>query len=248
MLCVDNLAMSITDNYNAAATRAYSALDRTTSALDNTFAELSSGLQIHTAANNPAGYVSAGLLGDQANGYGVDITNAQNDISMLRTVQGALNKIITIIEQMQQLAYSSANSATTDQAAMEFNNQEYQALQRDITRITISTRFGPSSFYVFFLSGTFQVGTGTSSYSQLPFSINTNEVLSWLTLSSTDISTQADATSALTHIAAALQAADNIQSYLGAQQNELQKIVSNLVTGRENLRASQSRIVDANFA
>ena len=240
--------MAITVNFNAAATQAYDTLNQTNSALNKTIAELSSGLQIQTAADNPAGYVSAGLLGDQAAGYGVDITNAQNGVSMLQTAQSALNQVVSIIQQMQQLAYSSANSGSTDTAAMAANNQEYQALQSDLNQIANTTKFGSQVLLAGSYSGTFQVGIGTSSYSQLAITISTAATASGLGLSSTDVSTQSDASTAITALSAALNTVDGIQAYLGAQQNMLQDIVGNLTVGQENLQASQSRIVDTNFA
>lgn len=240
--------MSITVNFNAAATQAYDTLNSTNSALNKTINELSSGLAIQTAADNPAGYVSAGLLGDQAAGYGVAITNSQNGVSMLQTAQSALNQVVGIIQQMQQLAYSSANSGSTDTAAMAANNQEYTALQGDLNQIANTTKFGSQVLLAGTYSGTFQVGIGTSSYSQLSIAISTAATASGLGLSSTNVSTQSSASTAIQALSSALNTVDTIQAYLGAQQNMLQDITANLTVGQENLQASQSRIVDTNFA
>lgn len=240
--------MSITVNFNAAATQAYDTLNSTNSALNKTINELSSGLAIQTAADNPAGYVSAGLLGDQAAGYGVAITNSQNGVSMLQTAQSALNQVVGIIQQMQQLAYSSANSGSTDSAAMAANNQEYTALQGDLNQIANTTKFGSQVLLSGSYSGTFQVGIGTSSYSQLSISISTAATATGLGLSSTSVGSQSSASTAIQALSSALNTVDTIQAYLGAQQNMLQDITANLTVGQENLQASQSRIVDTNFA
>lgn len=240
--------MSITVNFNAAATQADNTLSATNSALNKTIGELSSGLQIQTAADNPAGYVSAGLLGDQAAGDGVAITNAQNGISMLQTAQSALNQVVGIVEQMQQLASSSANSGSTDTAAMTANNQEYQALQSDLNQIANTTQFGSQVLLSGSYSGTFQVGVGTSSYAQLSISITTAATAAGLGLASTDVSSQSDATTAISALSSALNTVNEIQGYLGAQQNMLQDIASNLTVGQENLQAAQSSIQDVNFA
>ena len=240
--------MSITVNFNAAATQAYDTLNSTNSALNKTINELSSGLAIQTAADNPAGYVSAGLLGDQAAGYGVAITNSQNGVSMLQTAQSALNQVVGIIQQMQQLAYSSANSGSTDSAAMAANNQEYTALQGDLKQIANTTKFGSQVLLSGSYSGTFQVGIGTSSYSQLSISISTAATAAGLGLSSTSVGSQSSASTAIQALSSALNTVDTIQAYLGAQQNMLQDITANLTVGQENLQASQSRIVDTNFA
>jgi flagellin len=241
--------MSIEVNFNAAATQGYDTLSQTNDALNNTIEELSSGLQIQTAADNPAGYVVAGLLGDQAAGYGVDITNAQNGVSVLQTAQSALNQVVSIIQQMQQLAYSSANSGSTDPAAQAANQQEYAALQSDLDQIANTTKFGTNVLLNgSYVNELFQVGTGTTSFDQLSISISTAATAAGLGLSATDVSNYSDATAAITALSNAVNTVNQIQAYLGAQQNMLQDIVANLTVGQENLQASQSRIVDTDFA
>lgn len=240
--------MAITVNFNASATQAYDTLNQTNSSLNTTIEQLSSGLTIQTAADNPAGYVSAGLLGDQAAGYGVAMTNAQNGVSMLQTAQSALNQVTSIVQQMQQLAYSSANSGTTDSAAMAANQQEFSALSSDLNQIANTTKFGSQVLLAGSYSGTFQVGIGTSSYSQLAINISTAATASGLGLSSASVGSQSSASAAIQSLSSALNTVNGIQAYLGAQQNKLQDIVSNLTVGQENLQSAQSTIVDTNFA
>jgi len=240
--------VAITVNFNASATQAYDTLNQTNSSLNTTIEQLSSGLTIQTAADNPAGYVSAGLLGDQAAGYGVDMTNAQNGVSMLQTAQSALNQVTSIVQQMQQLAYSSANSGTTDSAAMAANQQEFSALSSDLNQIANTTKFGSQVLLSGSYSGTFQVGIGTSSFSQLGISVATAATANGLGLSAASVGSQSSATSAIQSLSSALNTVNGIQAYLGAQQNKLQDIVSNLTVGQENLQAAQSSIVDTNFA
>jgi flagellin len=239
---------ALTVNFNASAAQATTDLTDTNNTLDTLIGQLSSGLQIQNAADNPAGYVSAGLLGDQAAGYGVDITNAQDGVSMLQTAQGALSQVTSILQQMQQLAYSSANSGTTDSAAMTANNQDYQALANDLTQIAGSTKFGSEVLLNGSYSGTFQIGTGTSTNSQLAISFTTGVSASDLTLSGTNISTQSGATAAITALSTAISTVDTVAAYAGATQNELTDVVNNLTIGQENLQAAQAQIQDVNFA
>jgi flagellin len=239
---------ALTVNFNASAASATNDLTDTNNTLNTLIGQLSSGLQIQNASDNPAGYVSAGLLGDQAAGYGVDITNAQDGISMLQTAQGALNRVTIILQQMQQLAYSSANSGTTDSAAMAANQQEYAALSADLDQIAGSTKFGTSVLLNGSYSGTFQVGTGVSANSQLAISFDTGVSAGSLALTATNVSTQLDATKAITALSAAITTVDTIASQAGATQNELTDIVNNLSVGQENLQAAQAQIQDVNFA
>ena len=67
-------------------------------------------------------------------------------------------------------------------------------------------------------------------------------------LSAVDISTAAGAENALTALDAALTTINNARADLGAIQNRFSSVVSSLQTTSENLSASRSRILDADFA
>ena len=67
-------------------------------------------------------------------------------------------------------------------------------------------------------------------------------------VSSLDLTTAAGAQNALTTIDAALSTVNNSRAALGAYQNRFSSVVSSLQTTSENLSASRSRIMDADFA
>ena len=67
-------------------------------------------------------------------------------------------------------------------------------------------------------------------------------------LKDVDISTVQGADDAIIRMDGALQAVNSARADLGAIQNRLEAIVSNLAVNSENLSASRSRILDADFA
>ena len=67
-------------------------------------------------------------------------------------------------------------------------------------------------------------------------------------ISAIDISTVAGANTALTAIDAALNQVNSSRAALGAIQNRFSSTIDNLMTNSENLTASRSRIMDADFA
>ena len=67
-------------------------------------------------------------------------------------------------------------------------------------------------------------------------------------VSSLDLTTAAGAQNALTTIDAALSTVNSSRAALGAYQNRFSSVVSSLQTTSENLSASRSRIMDADFA
>jgi len=67
-------------------------------------------------------------------------------------------------------------------------------------------------------------------------------------ISSVDLTTAAGAQNAISTIDAALANINSSRASLGALQNRFSSVVSNLATTSENLSASRSRILDADFA
>jgi flagellin len=71
---------------------------------------------------------------------------------------------------------------------------------------------------------------------------------SFASIAALDISTAAGATTALSVVDSALSQVNSGRADLGAVQNRFQSTISNLETFTENLSASRSRVLDADFA
>jgi len=67
-------------------------------------------------------------------------------------------------------------------------------------------------------------------------------------LNAASVDTAANANDAILRIDAALENVNNFRSELGAVQNRFESTISNLNNNIENLEASKSRILDADFA
>ncbi|SEL55152.1 flagellin [Ectothiorhodospira marina] len=68
------------------------------------------------------------------------------------------------------------------------------------------------------------------------------------TLTAVDVSTRSGAAEAITTLDSVLGQVNNLRADLGAVQNRFESTVSNLQVSSENLSASRSRILDADFA
>ena len=101
-------------NDNSTAVEAYNNLDATSDMLSSAVNKLSSGLQIQTAADDPAGYLVGQYLQEESNGYGQSISNAQDAVSVLQTAQGALNQEASVLQTMNTLATEAANGGVQD--------------------------------------------------------------------------------------------------------------------------------------
>jgi len=241
---------SLVVNTNLSALDAYNNVNQTDNAMTKAISELSSGLQIQTAADNPAGYVIAQGLESQSNGYQQAISNAQNGVSLIQTASGALNQIASILQTMDQLALNSANGATNDTQSLAANQQEFAALQNQIDQIANTTSFGTTNL----LDGTFsnqvlQVGAFDNSNQQITLSISaaTTGALG-IASTSASVGSVSAAQTAVTLVQAAINKVASIEASVGATQNQLQAVVANLTVGQQNLTAAYSGLVDVNFA
>jgi flagellin len=241
---------SLVVNTNQSAINAFNNLNSTDNAMTKAISELSSGLQIQTAADNPAGYVVAEGLESQANGFTQAISNAQAGVSLIQTASGALNQITSILQTMNQLALSSANGATNDSGSLNANEQEFVALQNQIDQIAGTTSYGTKAL----LDGSFsnqslQVGAFDNSNQQLVLTIGA-ATTGALGVSSTSVTvvSQASAQAAVSAVQAAISNVASIEANVGATQNQLSVVVANLTVGQQNLQSAYSGLVDVNFA
>lgn len=88
-------------------------------------------------------------------------------------------------------------------------------------------------------------GDGTNEIDQ---EVNATAAENTVSLNQLDISTREGADKALVAIDFAIDQVNQFRSDLGAVQNRFESTIANLATSVENLSASQSRILDADFA
>jgi flagellin len=241
---------SLVVNDNLSALGAYNNLNATSTREAQAIGELSSGLQIQTAADNPAGYVQAQSLLSQSNGYTAAVSNAQNGVSLIQTASGALNQITSILQTMNSLALSSSNGATQDAASLGANEQEFTALQNQIDQIAGTTSFGTTNL----LDGSFsnqnlQIGAFANTSNQIALNIGAASTGALgIATGSASVGNATAAFAAASLVQAALASVASIEAGVGATQNQLQSVVANLTVGQQNLQAAYSGLVDVNFA
>jgi len=121
-------------------------LSSTSSELATTFARLSSGMRINSAADDAAGLQIANRLTSQINGLAVAQRNANDGISMAQTTEGALNESTNILFRMRDLSLQASNGSlsTADKEAL---NEESVQLMAELDRINSTTSFGGNQVF-----------------------------------------------------------------------------------------------------
>lgn len=143
--------MIISDNISALNT--FNALNQNTSAMNKALAELSSGKQINSAADNASGLTISEQMQGQISGLTQANSNSQDGVSLIQTAEGGLNQTTNILQRMRELAVQAANGTNTpsDTNAMQ---DEIGQLNDELNNISAQTQFNGMNL----LSGAFQSG------------------------------------------------------------------------------------------
>jgi len=247
--------MGLRINTNIASLNAQKNLSRSQASLERSLDKLSSGLRITRAGDDAAGLAISESLRAQIRGLQQAERNANDGISVIQTAEGALNEVGNILIRMRELAVQSASTGSISNAERSFLQNEFSALQGEITRIAEATKFGGATLLDGSLSGTtnalqFQVGIFNDALvDRISLSIG-DATASGLGIeaASAAISTAQAAQNSLTTIDSAISAVSRLRGDLGAAQNRLQSTINNLQASTENLSAANSRIRDADVA
>jgi flagellin len=234
-------------NFNAEAANAVLNLDSTNSALSNAIQELSSGLAVQFSWQGPAQWSISQYLQYQNAGDTQGVQNAQQGVAVLNIASGAVNQIAGILDQMEQLAVSSANGGAMSATQQQANETQYKALLSEINQIVANTNYGTLNLLNgTYASETFQIGfQNTNTFTMTITNLKTNGVLK---LSGTSVSTTAKASSAIASIQAALAGLSAAGASIGANQVQLQAFVQDLQTTSTNVASANSTVVDVNMA
>jgi len=239
------MALVIQTNYAAMA--AQKNLNTNQKQLAGSFQKLSSGFRVNTAADDAAGLAVSESMKSQIRSYTVAERNAGDAISMTQTAEGSLGEVHDILGRMRELAVQSSNGSLTN-TDRGYLNQEFGALQSEITRIQGSAKFnGVSLLNATAASVKFQVGLNNVATDQIDVTFGGVD----LTGVATGTATVASATGALTALSSIDTAIGSVSGYrakFGSAMNRLDVATSNIQTMRLNVSAANSRIRDVDVA
>jgi flagellin len=237
--------MSLYVNSNIASLNAQRNLENSTNELQTSYQRLASGKRINSAADDAAGLQIGSRLTAQVNGLNQGARNANDGISLAQTAEGALNETTDMLQRMRVLALQSANGSNTDadRAALQ---SEFGELTSEIDRIASDTTFAGVTILDGTYNSDFQVGSNANQ--TINITIGTNMNSTGLSINGDSISTAAGAQTAIANLDSAIATVNTTRADLGAKQNRFSATIRNLNSIAENVSASRSRIVDADFA
>ena len=241
--------MAMTINTNLQSLNAQRNLGTSQSSLSTSMQRLSSGVRVNSAKDDAAGLAIAERMNAQVRGMNVAVRNANDGISLSQTAEGAIGKVGDAVQRMRELAVQSKNGTNT--AADRTNLQEeFQQLNDEVKRLVDGASFNDQKL----LDGTvakfsFQVGAGNAAEDTID--VTSSDLSALVTAVGALKIDGADATAstaAITALDTAVTTIATARSNYGAVQNRFDSVIANLQTSAENLTASRSRIMDADFA
>jgi flagellin len=125
---------------NQLANQALLNLNRNQGALGKLVNQLSSGLRVNTAADDPSGLAISVNLTDQSAGFDTANLNVQDATNAANVADGALSTITSILQRVRSLAIEAANTITspTDRSALQ---DEVGQLLQEVNQISSNTNF-----------------------------------------------------------------------------------------------------------
>ena len=239
--------MALTVNTNVASLSAQRSLGGSQNMLNTSLERLSTGLRINSAKDDAAGLAIGERFTSQVRGLNQAARNTNDAISLVQTAEGALKEVSSNLQRIRELAVQSVNATNSD-SDRDALDGEVQQLIAEIDRVASKTQFnGTTLLSGEFSAQSFQVGA------------NAGDTITISHIASTDtgalfggvvqeVSTAALANTAIAAVDTALDAVNATRASLGAYQNRFESVVASVQTTSENLSASRSRVVDADFA
>jgi flagellin len=237
----------ISTNTTANTARLY--LNSNSADESSALAKLSSGSNITKASDDAAGLAIGTLLQSDVTALTQASTNAAQATSILQIADGGLSNISDILQRMKSLASESDSGSVTDSQRSSDINAEYTQLLSEIDSIASDTKYNGQSL----LDGTSQFASGvsfmvgTSSADSITVTLDSANA-SALGVTGTDVSTQADAETALTAINAAIDTISSQRATVGADESRFNFQSQNISTMNENTTSAESAIMDADVA
>jgi len=233
---------------NIMAENAARQLGQSYDALAQSIERLSSGLRINSAKDDAAGLAVRELMRADIAMIKQGARNAQDGISMLQTMEGAMAVIDEALVRMKELAEQAATGSYSTQQR-NIMDSEFGQLRDEITRIANGTEFNETAM-LNSASGSSTIHFGVdSSGTASTISVNSVDVTAaTLGIGSATLTSTTTAAAALTSVTTAIKAKDSARASFGYSMNRLSMSNNVLNIQAENLMAAESRVSDVDVA
>jgi flagellin len=131
-------------------------LAKASNQMNTSLQRLSTGLQINSGADNPAGLIASQSLQSETTALNSAITNATQANNMLGTAEGALSQTSSLLLTIQGMVDTAANTGGMTSAQTAANQMQIDQAVQSIDRIANTTEFNGTKL----LNGALGYNTG----------------------------------------------------------------------------------------
>ena len=240
-------------NHNIPAMITGNSLRLTERMVAKSLERLSTGMRINRASDDAAGLSVSEQLRTQVRGLNMGSRNIQDGISLINIAEGALIEVENMLQRMRELAIQAANDTLTS-SERSYIEIETGQLRNEVDRIVSGTQYNSQQL----LNGTAPWGTApggvlhigpnnTATADTIQYQISAVDATS-LGIDPVTMTSQVEATAAITTLDAALRSVNELRADLGAMTNRLEHALLNQENQEQNMAAAESVIRDADFA
>ena len=241
--------MAMVINTNMASENAVRLLDQVSRSQKVSMERLTSGLRINHTADDAAGKAVVTKMDSQIRGTDMAIRNVQDGIGVVQTLDGATEEVVNMLQRIRELAVQSANDTYNSAQRLDMQ-KEVSQLVLEISRIGKTLKFNGTSLLTGSNAGlSIHAGweVGKANEISIPLTSLTGVNASY-SFAGANISNQASALKTISRMDRDISTLNILRSKWGAIQNRFEHTITNLQNVNENIKASRSRILDADYA
>lgn len=233
-------------NTNTSALSSARLLSQSSNMLAGSLARLSSGSKIVSPSDDAAGLAVSMRFESQINRISAANTNVANAISFSQTQDGYLAQVGTALDRMSQLAMLAQDPTKTTTDLTNYN-AEFQKLSTYIGDLATKQFNGVALFNTTGLQVTTD-SEGTNKLTLSPIDLSASTDVGLATAASVDLTSAANAGTALGLIKTAIDTLAGARANVGANISVLNSYSSQLGVLSDNMTSANSRIKDVDVA
>jgi flagellin len=244
--------MGLRINTNIDSFNAHRNLTISANKIAKSMEKLSSGFRINRAGDDAAGLGISERMRGQIRGVAQAQRNAQDGISLVQTMEGAMTELHSILHRARELAVQYLNGTNGAEARMAITTEAVQ-LYQELDRMIQGANFNGTSLLNAVSTINLQVGPNQGGTNVVAMA--TQDLDAFTAASGNNLNTTFNTNWAAGTTTDLLQDIDDFvnevsraRAAAGAVQNRLEYTVNALGIYQENLMAAESRIRDVDMA
>ncbi|MGL4942583.1 MAG: flagellin [Thermoguttaceae bacterium] len=128
-------------NNQAATLAATHQIQRTSSRLENTMTQMSTGYRINSGCDDPSGLIASELMRSDIVAANKAIQNTQRASSVVAIAESGMGQISALLNEAKGLVVEAANTGAMSPAMVEANQMQVDAILASVNRIATTTSY-----------------------------------------------------------------------------------------------------------